>query len=203
MTIYSLIIVGVVLMMIFWLRQKIIHMYNKEFFWQLTFFVTLFSLIGAKISHVIHESYFYSIRPQDILSTNGFSILGAILFGTITLFFLSIVYKANFDHLADRIFLILPLAQGIGRLANILNNELMPHAEYEMIFNFFNFSIVYFLYKFIRKDGLVTAVYFMNYGFFRLAIEYDKGDLIRFLSLISFVFFVYGLMKLIKIIFKL
>jgi len=203
MTVYSLVIISVVLVMIFWLRQKIIHMYNKEFFWQLTFFITLFSLIGAKIAHVIHESYFYSIRPQDILSTNGFSILGAILFGTITLFFVSIIYKANFNHLADRIFLILPLAQGIGRLANIYNNELMPYAEYEMIFNFFNFSILYFLYKFIKKDGLVTAVYFMNYGFFRLAIEYDKGDLIRFLSLISFVFFVYGLMKLVKIVFKL
>ena len=203
MTIYSLIIVLLVIMMIFWLRQKIIHMYNKEFFWQMTFFVTLFSLIGAKLVHVIHESYYYSARPEEILSPYGFSILGAVLFGTITLFIISIIYKANFDHLADRIFLILPLAQGIGRIGNIINNELMPHAEYEMIFNFINFGLLYFLFKFIKKDGLVTAIYFLNYGFFRLLIEYDKGDLVRFLTLISFVFFLYGLTKLIKIVFRL
>lgn len=203
MTIYSLIIVSLVVLMIFWLRQKIIHMYNKEFFWQMTFFVTLFSLIGAKLAHVIHESYYYSARPEEILSPYGFSVLGAILFGTITLFFISIIYKANFNHLSDRIFLILPLAQGIGRIGNVINNELMPHAEYEMIFNFINFGLLYFLFKFIKKDGLVTAIYFLNYGFFRLLIEYDKGDLVRFLTLISFVIFIYGLTKLIKIIFRL
>jgi len=203
MSFYSIILFLVVFIMIFWLRQKIIHMYNKEFFWQLTFFISISSLLGAKLIHVLHNSYYYSIIPSEIFSGNGFSILGAILFGIVTLFFLSIIYKANFNHLADKIFLALPLAQSFGRIANIINDELMPHAMYEMVFNFFNFGILYFLYKYVKKDGLITAVYFLNYGIFRLIIEFDKGDLFKVLSIISFAFAIYGVSKLIKVIFKL
>jgi phosphatidylglycerol:prolipoprotein diacylglycerol transferase len=200
---YSVTLVLVALAMIFWLRQKIIHMYNKEFFWQLTFFVSIFSLIGAKLAHILQHSYYYSINPDEVFSGNGFSILGAILFGIITIFFMSIIYKANFNHLSDKIFLALPLAQGFGRLANIVNEELMPYAGYEMIFSFFNFGILYIIYKYIKRDGLITAIYFLNYGIFRLIIEYAKDDLLKILSLISFVFVIYGISKLIKVVFKL
>lgn len=200
---YSVTLVLVALAMIFWLRQKIIHMYNKEFFWQLTFFVSIFSLIGAKLAHILQHSYYYSINPDKVFSGNGFSILGAILFGIITIFFMSIIYKANFNHLSDKIFLALPLAQGFGRLANIVNEELMPYAGYEMIFSFFNFGILYIIYKYVKRDGLITAIYFLNYGIFRLFIEYAKDDLLKILSLISFVFVIYGISKLIKVVFKL
>jgi len=203
MSFYSEILFVVVFIMIFWLRQKIIHMYNKEFFWQLTFYVSISSLLGAKLIHVMHHSFYYSINPREIFSGSGYSILGAILFGIITLFFLSIIYKANFDHLADKIFLALPLAQGFGRLANVINEELLPHATYEMFFNFLNFGVLLILNKYIKKDGLITSVYFLNYGIFRLIIEFDKGDLMKVLSIISFVFAIYGISKLVKIIFRL
>ena len=138
-----------------------------------------------------------------MFSSFGFSVLGAISFGYFGIFLLSTIYKANFIHITDRVFLITPIAQFIGRVGNITNQELMPFSIYEMGLNIINFTILLFVYKFKKVDGLVTALFFLNYGAIRLLIEILKGNYLGFLTLVSFLFLVYGVSKFIKLVFRL
>jgi prolipoprotein diacylglyceryltransferase len=203
MNYYSLFILLAVGMLIFVTQKNLAHLFNHEFFWKLAFFTLLFSLVGAKIFHIIENFSFYSISTNLIFSGFGFSVLGAITFGYLTIFFFSIVYKTNFSHITDRVFLITPIAQFIGRIGNITNQELMPFSIYEMGLNLVNFVILLFAHsKYKKIDGLVTALFFLNYGLIRLYIEILKQNYLGFLTLVSFIFFVYGVSKLSKIIFK-
>ena len=181
------------------------HVVDHEFFWKLSFFTIIFSTIGAKIFHIIEGQNFlyYQNNPQEIMSSNGYSILGAITFGYLTIFIMSVIYKAKFLHLTDRIFLVLPLAQAVGRVGNIFNKELLPFSFYEIGLDLINFAVLYFVYSSKKRpDGLVTALFFLFYGIIRLYIEFLKGNL-GFLALASVGFILFGLIKSIKVSFKL
>lgn len=203
MTYYSLFIFISVLFLIYLANRLLKHLFDNNFFWKLAFYTLISSIIGAKLFHILENFTYYSINPQNIFSTYGFSVLGAITFGFITIAILSTIYKANFFHITDRIFLITPIAQSIGRIGNITNNELLPFSLYEMGLNIINFTILLGAYKIKKIDGLVTALFFLNYGAIRIYIEFLKGNYFGFLTLISVIFFTYGVSKLSKIIFKL
>lgn len=203
MNYYSLFILLSIGLLILASKRLLARHFNNEFFWKLSFYTILSGFIGAKIFHVIENFSYYSALPQNIFSTYGFSVLGAITFSYITIILMSVVYKAKTLHITDRVFLITPLAQFVGRIGNITNQELMPFSLYEMGLNIVNFTILLFVYKLKKADGLVTALFFLNYGVIRLYIEILKGNYLGFLTLISFIFLVYGLSKVTKIIFKL
>lgn len=198
---YSVVVVLSILFLIYTSWKLVHHIVDHEFFWKLSFFTTISSIIGAKIFHVMEGQNFlyYSSNPQEILSPFGYSILGAITFGYITIFVLSVIYKAKFLHLTDRIFLVLPLSQTFGRIGNITNNELLPFSFYEMIFNILNFLVLLFVFNSKKRpDGIVTSLFFLIYGTSRLYIEFLKENL-GFLALVSVVFILFGLVKTIKI----
>jgi prolipoprotein diacylglyceryltransferase len=203
MNYYSIFIFISVGLLIYVARHLLSHLFDHKFFWKLTFFTLIFALLGAKIFHVIENFPFYSSIPEAIFSGYGFSVLGAITFGFITIFTISVIYKTKFLHITDRVFLITPIAQFVGRIGNITNQELMPFSLYEMGLNIINFTILLFAYKLKKADGLVTSLFFLNYGALRIYIEFLKGNYLGFLTLISFIFLVYGVSKLVKILFKL
>lgn len=130
MTYYSLFILVSVGLLIFISKKNLAHLFDHEFFWKLTFFTLLLGLIGAKIFHIIENFSFYSNSPEMIFSGFGFSILGAITFGYLTIFAISIIYKTKFFHITDKIFLVTPIAQFIGRIGNITNQE--THALFNL-----------------------------------------------------------------------
>lgn len=203
MSYYSIFILLSVGALIYFSQKLLHHLSDSKFFWKLSFYTLISSLVGAKIFHVIENFSFYSVAPKTIFSGFGFSVLGAITFGYLTIYIVSIIYKAKFFHITDRVFLLTPLAQFIGRIGNITNMELMPFSLYEMGFSIINFVILLFFYKLKKIDGLVTALFFLNYGAIRLYIEILKQNYLGFLTLVSFIFLVYGSSKLIKIGFKL
>jgi len=203
MTYYSLFILMSVGFLIYFTKKLTSHLFNHEFFWKLTFYTLLSSIIGAKIFHVLENFTYYNAIPEQIFSGYGFSVLGAITFGYISIATLSVIYKAKLLHITDRIFLITPVAQFIGRIGNITNQELLPYSLYEMGLNIINFTILLFVYKFKKVDGLITTLFFLNYGAIRLYIEIAKQNYIGFLTIISFIFLSYGVTRLVKIIYKL
>jgi len=116
MNYYSLFILIAVGLLIYVAKKLLSHLFDQEFFWKLAFYTLLSSILGAKIFHVIENFSFYSSMPEAIFSGFGFSVLGAITFGFITIFIISTIYKAKFLHITDRVFLITPVAQIIGRI---------------------------------------------------------------------------------------
>ena len=199
MNYYSFFVVLAVCLLIYIAKKLVHHIVDHDFFWQLVFYTVIFSLIGAKIFHVLENYMFYSVTPSLIFSSYGFSVLGAIVFGYFTIMILSIIYKAKFYHLTDRIFLVIPIAQFVGRIGNITNKELLPYSFYEMGLNVVNFGILLIASKINKKDGVITALFFLNYGAIRFFIEYTKGNYLGFLSLVSLIFIIYGGFKIFRL----
>ena len=199
MNYYSIFVVMSIIVLLALAKKILAHLIDHDSFWKLAFYTIISALVGAKIFHIFENYLFYSMTPNLIFSSFGFSVLGAITFGYATIYFFSVIYKTNFYHLTDRIFLVVPIAQFIGRIGNITNKELLPYSFYEMALNLLNFVVLITLNKFTKKEGVVTAFYFLNYGIIRFWIEYTKGNFMGFLSLVSFIFIIYGFFKLLQI----
>jgi phosphatidylglycerol---prolipoprotein diacylglyceryl transferase len=199
MNIYSIIVFTTSLTFVYLLNKTTKHLFNKDFFWRLVFFTTIFAILGAKIFHVIENYLFYSSSPESIFSPSGYSILGAITFGYLTIFIFSIIYKTKFLNITDKVFLFLPLFQSFGRIGNIFNNELLPFSYYEIGLNIISFVIILLASKVSKTPGTITYLFFLNYGLIRIFIEIIKGNYVGFLTVVSFVFFVYGFLRLLKI----
>jgi prolipoprotein diacylglyceryltransferase len=195
MNAYSFIILFSILIIIFFVKKN--SELNEEKFWKIFFYTFIFSVIGAKIFHLIENIELYIQNTQLISISKGYSILGAISFGYLTLIYLQKNFKLDLSKIFLNLFLILPLAQAIGRIGNIFNQELLPYSYYEMILNIVNFFILYKISQ--NNPKIVQYVYFLNYGILRLLIEILKGNKFNFLEIICVLFIFYGFFNLYKL----
>jgi prolipoprotein diacylglyceryltransferase len=195
MNAYSLILLFSILILIFFVKKN--SELSEEKFWKIFFFTFIFSVIGAKIFHLIENTELYLQNPQLISISKGYSILGAISFGYLTIIYFQKNFKLDMSKIFLNLFLMLPVAQTIGRIGNIFNQELLPYSYYEMILNMINFVILFIVSK--RNPKIVQYVYFINYGILRLLIEVLKGNRFNFLEFICAFFIFYGFFNLYKL----
>jgi prolipoprotein diacylglyceryltransferase len=195
MNAYSFIILFSILIIIFFVKKN--SELNEEKFWKIFFYTFIFSVIGAKIFHLIENIELYIQNTQLISISKGYSILGAISFGYLTLIYLQKNFKLDLSKIFLNLFLILPLAQAIGRIGNIFNQELLPYSYYEMILNIVNFFILYKISQ--NNPKIVQYVYFLNYGILRFLIEILKGNKFNFLEITCLLFIFYGFFNLYKL----
>lgn len=195
MNAYSFILLFSILILIFFVKKN--SELSEEKFWKIFFFTFIFSVIGAKIFHLIENIELYLQNPQLISINKGYSILGAISFGYLTLIYFQKNFKLDMSKIFLNLFLMLPVAQTIGRIGNIFNQELLPYSYYEMILNMINFVILFNVSK--RNPKIVQYVYFLNYGILRLLIEILKGNRFNFLEFICAFFIFYGFFNLYKL----
>jgi len=151
------------------------------------------SIIGARLYHVIEQWSYYSNNFSQIPNTRGggLSILGAILAGLLFTFLYSKFNKINFLNLLDKITLVLPLGQGIGRFGNYVNHE-NPIWWPEAIMDF---TLFFILMKFPKNT---TAKYLIGYGLIRFVTEFWRSDTwvinsLKIGQIISFLFVITGL----------
>jgi len=99
---------------------------ETEKIWDLSFYLVLFGIIGARIYEIFLEFPYYSANPSQILKIweGGLAIHGAIIAGAITLFIFIRKYKLNFWTLLAIVTPGLALGQAIGRFGNWFNQEL-------------------------------------------------------------------------------
>ncbi len=88
-------------------------------------FAIIFSIIGARLLHVVVNWSYYAQHPLYILALRrgGQAIQGAILGGVLTLIIFCKVRKLDFWLLADIASPGLVLGQAIGRWGNFFNQE--------------------------------------------------------------------------------
>jgi len=169
-------------------------------------FTIISAILGARVYHVATNWQYYQQFPIQIfyIWNGGLGIIGGIVFAALTLYLLSRKFKKPLFQITDLVTLVLPLGQAIGRWGNYFNQELYgkptnlpwglqidsehklkgyeqfqtfhPTFLYESILNFLNFFLLYKLFKKTQKPGIITAVYFINYGIIRLFIESIKLD---------------------------
>jgi len=134
---YGIIIMtGVVLATLLSARRAKAKGLNPDFIWDIVTWVVIGGIIGARIWHILTPSpalvergittQYYLTNPLAMLDirNGGLGILGAVVGGGLTLFFLLRRRKEPFGRWADVIAPGLILAQAIGRWGNFVNQEL-------------------------------------------------------------------------------
>ncbi|HNV12438.1 MAG TPA: prolipoprotein diacylglyceryl transferase [bacterium] len=113
-----------------------IYKINKDDLFDLSFYLIIFGVIGARIYDVFLEWRYYLENPFDVFKIwqGGLAIHGGILAGIIVLYFFvkkkkirGLEYNSFWNDFFSVSFLIVPglaLAQAIGRWGNYFNQEL-------------------------------------------------------------------------------
>lgn len=201
MNIYGLLIgIGIVI------GIELIKRINKDITYLNILFILLSTLIGARVLFLLHninEIKNGLINPIAILD-GGLAFYGAISGLILSLLLISKIKKIKIFNLFDSVFLFLPLIHAIGRIGNFFNYELYgkptdlpwgifipqefrqpnlinythfhPVFIYESILNIFNFLILLILKKKVKRDGVVTGIYLINYGIIRVLMNILRVD---------------------------
>lgn len=102
-------------------KQKI----EEDFLLNLTFYVIVFGILGARLYYVLFNLSYYLKNPIEIFQiwNGGLAIHGGILSGLLTTYIYSKKYKVDLLKLLDIIVVGLIIAQAIGRWGNFFNGE--------------------------------------------------------------------------------
>jgi phosphatidylglycerol:prolipoprotein diacylglycerol transferase len=135
------------------------------------FGLIIFSLLGARLYHVIDYWPYYSTDLPQILHTwnGGLGIFGGLIFGLVFILIFAKIYHLSSIKILNTSITIIPLCQSIGRLANFFNHEI-PTWWLESLGCFFIFLI---LIKFPKHP---TAKYLIAYGLLRFFLEFLRPD---------------------------
>ena len=139
------------------------------------FFVLIPGVIGARLWHVITDWYLYQNDPVAALYiwNGGLGIYGGIIGGLLGAYIYCRKQKLPFLQILDLLVVFIPLAQIIGRLGNLVNQEIFgpktslpwgfyverlgnyfhPAFLYEQLGNLILFIILYNTYKYLRSKS--------------------------------------------------
>jgi phosphatidylglycerol---prolipoprotein diacylglyceryl transferase len=136
-------------------------------------FLIIFSIIGARLYHVIDNWAYYSQNLIQIPQTwnGGLGIYGGLIGGFLYLVIFSLILKIPLINILDLISPILPLCQSIGRLGNFFNHEI-PIWWLES----FLCLILYFIISKLKNRFSPTGLYFLGYGLIRFSTEFFRTD---------------------------
>lgn len=177
-------------------NQKVISKSKENVF---LFGLLFFSIIGARLYHVIDYWSFYSQNINQIYATwnGGLGIYGALVAGVIYIFFYSLISKISFLSLLDSISPILPLCQAIGRIGNFFNQEISIWWLEASL----NLILFFFIKSTYLKNYSSTSLYLIGYGSIRFFIEFFRNDTwkvsnFKVAQIISLLFIIIGLIIL-------
>lgn len=92
------------------------------------FCLAFFILIFARFFHfVLYDLNSFAVNPIEFLKIwhGGMSSIGGFIGLMIGIYFISKYYKIKFFDISDNIFLYAPIALAFGRIANLINGELV------------------------------------------------------------------------------
>jgi len=160
------------------------------------------AIVFARLYHVLHYWNYYSLSLKEIfnLQAGGLGIFGAIFGIVLGLFFCSLIFKVNLKILLDLFLPGLLFAQGVGRIGNFFNQDILSQKTLplSLIESFFCFS-VFFIYRKINQKKKIsgTGFYFLSYGLIRFLTEFFRIDTwqaggVKIAHIISLLFILLG-----------
>lgn len=106
-------------------KESIKHKLNEETFYDMLFYLLIFSFLGARIWYVLFDGSYYLQNPTEIIKIwhGGLAIHGGIIGGASYLLYYARKHKINPLILTDLAAPSLILGQAIGRWGNFMNSE--------------------------------------------------------------------------------
>lgn len=174
---YGLIITLSLVLCTFIVERNLAHQ-NKEVLWKLVFFMLLGGIIGARLYHVIHLHPYYMQDPVRILYVwqGGLGIIGGLLGASVSFLIIAARTKLNYLYWLDKFAFVAPLAHSLGRVANIVNGELLPYAIYESLGMLITFGLFVLIRNKQLHQGTYSGLYLVGYGIVRIILEPTKQD---------------------------
>ncbi len=107
------------------LYAKIYNDGKAELIWEVSPFVVILGIIGARLYYCIVNLDYYFFHPIEIFNfrEGGLSIHGGIIAGIIGIYIASKKYNISFLRLLDVFSVGTVFAQAVGRWGNFFNNE--------------------------------------------------------------------------------
>ena len=104
---------------------KYYHLSSEQIL-DLSFYLVIFGILGARIYDCILEYQYYLVNPWNVFKIwqGGLAIHGAIIAGIIVVYAFAKKFKTTFWTLSSIVVPGLSLALGIGRWGNYFNQEL-------------------------------------------------------------------------------
>jgi len=174
---------------------------SKDDILDLTFYMLIGGIFGARISYVLIHLGYYSRHFTEIfnLSAGGLSWHGGLIAAIIIIFVFCGAKKINIGGLFDCIAPSFPLGQAIGRLGCFLNgccggkimagafgahigkikifNNHHPTQIYEFIFDLLIMVFLLTYEKHAKFKGEVFLVYLTLYSFMRFFVEFLRDNI--------------------------
>lgn len=180
------------------LRQKDLSL-PHDYVESLFTWLILGLLLGARVGHVLFYGFsFYLHNPSEIIAIwhGGMSFHGGFIGATLAGYLFCRKTGQDFWLISDAVFATAPIGLGLGRLGNFINGELFgritdvpwamifpdggPHLRhpsqlYEMLLE----GVVLFIVLWGVKDrlprtGMLTALFAILYGAFRITAEFFR-----------------------------
>ncbi len=147
---------------------------------RLVVFLVPIGLVGARLYHVMDTWWYYRENLIEIfyIWQGGLGIFGALVLGAVLIRRYEIKLGVQ-GQLFSLFAGVLPLVQGLGRVANFLNGEGYgvggrPVWLYEAVLNLILFCGLSWLWK--KRKGLVLLGYLAGYGLIRFLVEIYRTD---------------------------
>lgn len=169
---------------------------------ELLLFLLIPGVIGARLYHVVTDFQLYQNNLANILAiwNGGLGIPGGLIAGLLGLYFYCKRQKVSFERLLAVIVTVVPVAQMVGRLGNLVNQELygpptdlpwgvyilpenrLPGYEsfsyfhplflYEALGNLVLFALLYRAYKRGEFGPRLLGLYVGGYGIIRYLLDF-------------------------------
>ncbi len=184
--------------------------------YELLLWLILPGMLGARLYHVVTDWNIYADNWVQVLEVwrGGLGIPGAIIGGFMGMWFYSRTHMISLDGLLKAIVPVVPVAQAIGRLGNLVNQELygpptdlwwgmyvspgnriLGYEEYAYFHPLYlyealgNILLAFWLYRLSRKGmrgDRLLGVYILGYGILRYLLDFLRLDAYRISGLTYF-----------------
>ncbi len=182
--------------------------------WQLAIIAVPCGIIGARLFHVVENMGYYWNNPGEIFGGRlaGLAIYGVVTGGLLGLLIYCRWKKLPMLRVLDSTALAFPVAQIIGKSANIINGDTWgdptslpwgitylhpdsfipdsllgipthPTPVYEQLWLLVVVGVLWFARKRIKTDGMAILLYLGLYSFGRFFISFFRVNKILFLGL--------------------
>jgi phosphatidylglycerol:prolipoprotein diacylglycerol transferase len=137
-------------------------------------------LVGGRLGYVVFYDFkYYLEHVTEILSLwqGGMSIHGGVIGVGVALWLASKSKRIDYWRLMDVIVAPAALGIAIGRIGNVINQELFATLLAQLVGVGINVLIAGVLFLYLRKsvrDGVVTALFLILYGIVRFGMEYIR-----------------------------
>jgi phosphatidylglycerol---prolipoprotein diacylglyceryl transferase len=169
--------------------------------------VVLACLVGGRLYYVVQSNFgWYLQHPSQILATweGGMAFYGAVFAGALVAWVMTRIRHVSFPRALDVAAVFIPLAQGLGRVGNIVNGDILgypsnapwatrytnphntfvpshtvayaPASAYELLFSLALFGIIWALRFRFRVPGTLFALWLVLYSAGQFVLFFARSN---------------------------